>query len=262
MSRLTPAPDDNAPLTASLSPFLQPSSGPSAATASPRKRSLVNKLDDLKRSSSPSPHLQRFPHTPNNTSLSSRSSADSPLSAYLRTAALCSTPKHQGNNGNGGGAGDNNNASSGGGGGGDGINNATFDTRTFTRNRPSPTRFRLAPAPTPDSPGGPANLTFDKSGGGGLGNATFTASPASGNRDATFEVDEPHLRLLPPPGDLPLNATFEVSPGGGGGGAGDPAEVEERLSVASDASSGQRRLYSVGDVQHVAKMQEESESII
>ncbi len=56
----------------------------------------------------------------------------------------------------------------------------------------------------------------------------------------------PPLCPQPPPGDLALNATFEV-------------DLDERLSVASDASSGQRRLISVGDVQHVAKMQEESE---
>ncbi len=63
----------------------------------------------------------------------------------------------------------------------------------------------------------------------------------------------------PPPGNLALNATFEVSPGSLA--LPPPADLEDHLSVTSDASSGQRRLTSMGDVQHVVKMQEQSEKI-
>ncbi len=170
-------PEDNSSMDATA--FLSAAD----ANLAVRKKSLVAKLDDLKRTGSP----QTFA-TPN-ASFTSRSSRDSPLASYLRTAALCSTPKSSTSSSN-------NNYDLCGGGAGDAPSPAAtsspFDGRTFTRNRPSPTRYRLT-LDQEASPPRAANLTFDldSGGGGGGANATFTASPHK--RNATFEIEEPRL---------------------------------------------------------------------
>ena len=86
-----------------------------------------------------------------------------------------------------------------------------------------------------DSPG--LNATFEMpSDISNVGNGTFT-KPTSSGQNATFDISH--------------NATFEVI-------RNHSQDNDDRLSSTSD-SSVSHRLNDLGDVQHLARMQEESE---